>query len=89
VENVVGSPFDDTILGDGAANVLLGGAGNDLLDPRGGADRVAGQDGDDQIELRDGELDTASCGEGLDQVFADANPADEVALDCEQVVRGG
>jgi Ca2+-binding RTX toxin-like protein len=89
VENVVGSPFDDTILGNGAANVLLGGAGNDLLDPRGGADRVAGQDGDDQIELRDGALDAASCGEGLDQVSADANPADEVALDCEQVVRGG
>jgi Ca2+-binding RTX toxin-like protein len=89
VENVIGSPHDDTILGNGAANVLLGGEGSDLLNPRGGVDRVAGQDGDDQIELRDGWLDRASCGEGLDQVGADANPVDAVALDCEQVVQGG
>jgi Ca2+-binding RTX toxin-like protein len=89
VENVIGSLHDDTILGNGAANVLLGGEGNDLLNPRGGADRVAGQEGDDQIELRDRQVDTATCGEGLDQISADANPVDAVALDCEQVVRGG
>jgi Ca2+-binding RTX toxin-like protein len=89
VENVIGSAGDDTILGNGAVNLLLGGEGNDLLNPRGGADRVAGQDGDDQIELRDGRLDTASCGDGLDQVSADADPPDAVALDCEQVVLGG
>lgn len=88
VENVIGSAHADTILGNGGANVLLGGAGNDLLDPRGGRDRVAGEDGDDQIELRDGRLDGASCGEGVDQVNADANPADAIAADCEQVVRG-
>ena len=45
VENVIGSPHDDTILGNGTANVLLGGEGNYLLNPRGGAHRVAGQDG--------------------------------------------
>jgi len=88
VENVIGSRYDDTILGSRAANVLLGGEGNDLLDPRSGRDSVSGQEGDDDLELRDNRLDAASCGDGLDQVSADANPADAVAADCEQVVRG-
>jgi Ca2+-binding RTX toxin-like protein len=69
-------------------NVLLGGAGNDVLNPRGGRDSVSGQEGDDQIELRDSQRDTASCGDGLDHVNADARPAEAVAADCEEVVRG-
>jgi Ca2+-binding RTX toxin-like protein len=88
VENVIGSPWDDTILGSRAPNVLLGGEGNDVLDPRGGRDTVSGQEGDDQIELRDSRRDAASCGDGLDQVGADARPADAVAADCEEVAWG-
>jgi Ca2+-binding RTX toxin-like protein len=87
VENVIGSPGDDTIMGDSQRNVLIGGDGNDALDPRGGSDDVAGGAGDDQIELRDGQRDTASCGDGVDQVSADALPADVVATDCEEVAR--
>jgi Ca2+-binding RTX toxin-like protein len=40
VEKIIGSPFDDTLLGDGNANVLLGEAGND---------RLAGAEGDDML----------------------------------------
>ena len=88
VENVIGSPDDDTILGSRAPNVLLGGEGNDVLDPRGGRDSVSGQEGDDQVELRDSRRDAASCGDGLDQVSADAHPAEAVAADCEEVAWG-
>lgn len=41
VENVTGSRFNDYLWGDGAANVLKGGDGDDLLD---------GHDGDDVLE---------------------------------------
>jgi Ca2+-binding RTX toxin-like protein len=87
VENVIGSPNDDTIMGDGRPNVLIGGDGNDVIDPRGGTDYVASGAGDDRIELRDGRSDTAFCGDGVDQVSADALPPDAVAADCEQVAR--
>ena len=41
IENVIGSAFDDTITGDGQANHLFGGRGDDTLD---------GGDGDDVLE---------------------------------------
>jgi Ca2+-binding RTX toxin-like protein len=87
VENVIGTPYEDTLLGDAKANVLIGGGGNDTIDPRGGHDRVAGDDGDDRIDLRDGERDRATCGAGDDQVDADTTPADSVSPDCEQITR--
>jgi Ca2+-binding RTX toxin-like protein len=36
IENVLGGNGDDSILGDGLANVLDGGLGNDTLDGGGG-----------------------------------------------------
>ncbi len=41
IEDVGGSAFDDTIVGDDGANILLGGLGNDYLDGRGGLDRAS------------------------------------------------
>ncbi|MFN8075665.1 MAG: calcium-binding protein [Kineosporiaceae bacterium] len=41
VENVVGSPFADVLVGDGLSNTLDGGRGNDDLDGAGGADTAA------------------------------------------------
>ena len=38
VENVTGSAFADSLAGDGVANVIEGGAGNDALTGNGGAD---------------------------------------------------
>lgn len=38
IENLLGTRFDDTLVGDSRANVLTGGAGNDRLDGGAGAD---------------------------------------------------
>ncbi len=41
VENIIGSRYDDIIIGDDQANALLGGGGNDQLTGGGGADVFA------------------------------------------------
>jgi len=46
-ERVVGSGFNDTMSGDDATNVLLGGAGSDRLVGRGGDDKLFGEAGAD------------------------------------------
>lgn len=69
IENLTGSDFDDTLLGDGNANVLqgrsgddtlLGRAGNDILRGGTGADILDGQAGDDVLTGGglDGAVDT-------------------------------
>ncbi len=47
VENVTGSPGNDTITGDDQANVLAGGDGNDTIDGGGEADTLLGGEGMD------------------------------------------
>lgn len=42
IENLTGSSFDDTLIGDGASNILNGGRSNDLLEGLGGADTFIG-----------------------------------------------
>ena len=42
IENLVGSPFDDQLIGDDGANVLEGGDGNDFLQGGLGADTLRG-----------------------------------------------
>ena len=85
-QRVIGSSFNDTIMGAGGAEAIDGGDGNDTIDPRGGADVVAGSDGDDTIDSRDGSTDTVTCGDGTDTVTADQR--DKIAADCETVSRG-
>ncbi len=46
-ENVIGSAFNDALIGDGAANSLSGGAGDDVLEGGAGADSLAGGIGAD------------------------------------------
>ena len=41
-ENIIGSAFNDTLTGNGSANVLNGGAGDDTLIGGGGADQLIG-----------------------------------------------
>lgn len=59
IENARGGSGEDTILGNGVANVLLGnggddtingGAGNDTINGGAGADTLYGDDGDDTID---------------------------------------
>ncbi len=45
VENITGSDYDDTLVGDAAANVLLGGLGNDTVSGGDGNDTMDGQGG--------------------------------------------
>ncbi|MEP4196742.1 MAG: tandem-95 repeat protein [Aliishimia sp.] len=49
VENVVGTDFDDRLVGDGADNTLDGGNGDDVLIGNGGNDTLFGRDGDDTL----------------------------------------
>jgi Ca2+-binding RTX toxin-like protein len=47
IENIMGSAFDDVLVGDANVNELSGGAGNDVLMGGGGADKLVGGDGND------------------------------------------
>lgn len=49
IENVIGGSGDDVLIGNDAANILFGGAGNDRI-VIGAGDMAEGGDGDDRIE---------------------------------------
>jgi dipeptidyl aminopeptidase/acylaminoacyl peptidase len=101
---VEGTPIDDELDGTEAGDVICGDSGNDTIDGKEGPDQIygntgnddivggAGEDtidagnGDDVIAVADGEIDHVTCGIGNDDVAAD--PDDDVAGDCETVVRG-
>jgi Ca2+-binding RTX toxin-like protein len=71
VEHVTGSFYDDTLIGDGAGNILNGANGNDMLKGGGGADVLYGGNGNDTLrggtgaDWLDGEdgIDTADYGD--------------------------
>lgn len=82
VENVIGSPGADTLVGDDAPNDLDGGASNDTIEPAGGADFVDAGPGDDRITARDGSQDRIECGPGVDTAIVDEF---DVTSGCETV----
>lgn len=49
VENLAGSGYDDTLIGNTSTNTLSGGAGNDTLEGIGGNDRYFGGDGSNTV----------------------------------------
>jgi Ca2+-binding RTX toxin-like protein len=49
IENVLGTPFADTLRGDAVANRLTGGRGDDVIAGGSGPDRLEGSDGGDRI----------------------------------------
>jgi Ca2+-binding RTX toxin-like protein len=65
IEDVYGSKFNDTLLGNSGDNLLKGGDGNDTLKGGGGTDVLDGGIGDDKMEI-DGVEDHAHGGEGND-----------------------
>ena len=65
IENATGGIGDDTINGDGNANVLAGGAGDDTLDGGAGNDTLNGGTGDDTLDGGAG-IDTLSFADLLD-----------------------
>jgi Ca2+-binding RTX toxin-like protein len=50
VEDITGSPGDDTITGSSSANRLDGGGGNDTIQGLGGADLLLGETGNDVLD---------------------------------------
>jgi Ca2+-binding RTX toxin-like protein len=71
IENLTGSLFGDTLLGDGQANDLHGLAGDDALAAAAGADRLWGDDGDDRLSGGAG-IDTLNGGSGADVLIGGA-----------------
>jgi Ca2+-binding RTX toxin-like protein len=55
IENVVGSPFNDTLTGDAANNVLIGLGGNNVLQAGSGRDILIGGDGNSTLQGGSGE----------------------------------
>jgi len=53
IENVTGSRFGDTLIGDGSVNVLNGGDGDDVLIGGAGADTLNGGNGSDTASYED------------------------------------
>ncbi|MCW5734040.1 MAG: PQQ-dependent sugar dehydrogenase [Enhydrobacter sp.] len=65
IESLLGSGFDDRLIGDAGANTLSGGGGDDRLSGDAGDDRLFGGDGDDLLEGLAGN-DLLVGGAGLD-----------------------
>jgi Ca2+-binding RTX toxin-like protein len=70
IENVNGSAFADTLVGDDGVNVLVGRDGNDVLKGFGGNDTLRGDDGDDFMDGGIG-ADTMVGGLGNDSYVVD------------------
>lgn len=77
VERLIGSPFADRLIGNGAPNVITGLAGRDVLAGGGAADR---------LRIRDGGRDVTRCGGGPDSVQADGPGIDLISADCETLL---
>jgi Ca2+-binding RTX toxin-like protein len=93
VENLVGSPYTDTLTGDAHANVFRGGPGADVLKGAGerdrlyggrGSDLLRGQLGIDTLFARDHNKDSEiNCGGGANSdESATADPQDPAPLSC-------
>ncbi len=70
-EHVLGSPGNDTMSGNAAANILLGSGGDDVLNGRGGNDTLEGGLGADTLNGGDGN-DTLKGEDGNDTLNGDA-----------------
>jgi Ca2+-binding RTX toxin-like protein len=65
IEQVSSGAYADTLTGDGAANALRAGDGNDVLVGAGGNDQLFGESGEDRLEGGSGD-DSLDGGAGLD-----------------------
>ena len=78
IENLIGSDFNDLLLGDDGANRTEGGAGRDTIYARSGNDDLLGGDGDDRLHGQRGN-DTLTGGSGADRFyFADSAGDDQI-----------
>jgi Ca2+-binding RTX toxin-like protein len=86
-----GGPGNDRLVSFGGYEVTLsGGSGLDTIVSRGGGAAVDAGAGGDVVDVRGdaaSEPDSVACGSGHDVVWANAD--DDVAADCETVMRSG
>jgi Ca2+-binding RTX toxin-like protein len=68
IEEIIGSPGDDSIFGDDNTNILQGSGGKDLIDGRGGSDVLIGGSGSDTVMGGDGN-DILQGGNGRDTLI--------------------
>ncbi len=66
IEKFIGSAFDDTISGDGLANELWGGSGNDVIRSRAGADTLSGGFGQDTFVYMQKDVMLGGVHQGVD-----------------------
>ncbi len=88
IENVVGSAFIDTLIGDGGGNRLAGLAGDDILRGLGGDDVLIGDQGNDQLYGGDG-IDAVAGGEGDDQLWGEVGDDRLDGGDGNDILNGG
>jgi probable HAF family extracellular repeat protein len=90
IEDLVGSAFDDMLIGNGGANRLMGGDGNDTLMGRGGDDTLDGGSGGDTASYAEATAGVTvglaitgpqSTGEGSDTLFSIENLAGSAFAD--------
>ena len=79
IENLEGSDFDDTLVGDNAANEVMG---------NGGADEISGMNGDDTLVGGGGD-DTLFGNINNDELFGDAGADRLLGGDGDDTLRGG
>jgi hypothetical protein len=77
-----GGAGNDVLMGGPGDDQEWGGPGGDELFDDGGNDALHGGPGNDRFSAKDGNVDLIDCGEGVDQVVADA---DDRTVGCEQV----
>jgi Ca2+-binding RTX toxin-like protein len=87
-ENVIGSAFNDTIIGNSAANNLDGGIGNDSISGDSGNDTLSGGDGNDSIGGGNGN-DSISGGNGNDSISGSSNNDTLSGGDGNDTISGG
>jgi hypothetical protein len=76
VENVIGGPGNDSLVGSFAANLIDGAGGDDVIVPGPGADAAFGQTGSDVIVWSNGDgTDVMEGGAGVDAVVVNGSPA--------------
>jgi arylsulfatase A-like enzyme len=80
---LVGTEHFDHICARGGNDVVFAREERDVVVAGRGRDRVYAGAGDDRVLAKDGQRDWISCGDGMDEVWADAR--DRVGADCEIV----
>jgi len=96
VDGIIGSAFDDTLIGfdnqgltgDVYTNIFSGGAGNDYMDVGAGNDIVHGDEGNDTVLAGAGD-DSATGGEGNDAVYGGAGNDSAYGGDGDDLVDAG